>query len=146
MLLEFAKPSQIEENDLMRYATKQRKRLLEILESHSDETLTVEQLVTLASTEPISRSAIYRNLSDLESEGLVKRITLPLPQKTGFRYVGAFECRKHLHLECEKCGKTFHLDLPSSDELIDNVMRDAGFEVDRKTTVISGVCSDCRKN
>ncbi|MBP5428615.1 MAG: transcriptional repressor [Clostridia bacterium] len=119
---------------------------MEILESHSDETLTVEQLAFFACPEPISRSAIYRNLSELEAEGLVKRITLPLPQKTGFRYVGANECRKHLHLECEKCGKTFHLALPASNELIDNVMRDAGFEVDRKTTVLSGVCSDCRKN
>lgn len=129
----------------MRYATKQRKRLLEILESHSDETLTVEQLCSLIAPASVSRSAIYRNLSDLESEGLVKRITLPLPQKTGFRYVGASECKEHLHLECARCGKTFHLPLPASNELIDNVMRDAGFEVDR-TTVLTGVCHDCRKN
>ena len=129
----------------MRYATKQRKRLLEILESHSDETLTVEQLCSLIDPASVSRSAIYRNLSDLESEGLVKRITLPLPQKTGFRYVGASECKEHLHLECARCGKTFHLPLPASNELIDNVMRDAGFEVDR-TTVLTGVCHDCRKN
>ena len=129
----------------MRYATKQRKRLLEILESHSDETLTVEQLCSLIAPASVSRSAIYRNLSDLESEGLVKRITLPLPQKTGFRYIGASECKEHLHLECARCGKTFHLPLPASNELIDNVMRDAGFEVDR-TTVLTGVCHDCRKN
>lgn len=130
----------------MRYATKQRKRLLEILEAHSDETLTVEQLALLAGSGSVSRSAIYRNLSDLEAEGLIKRITLPLPQKTGFRYVGASECKEHLHLECAKCGKTFHLALPASNELVDNVMRDSGFQVDKKTTVLSGVCSDCRKN
>ena len=130
----------------MRYATKQRKRLLEILESHSDETLTVEQLCSLVAPGSVSRSAIYRNLSDLEAEGLVKRITLPLPQKTGFRYVGASECKEHLHLECAKCGKTFHLPLPASNELIDNVMRDAGFQVDSRTTVLTGICQDCNKH
>lgn len=130
----------------MRYATKQRKRLLEVLESHPDETLSVPEISELVSPEAVSPSAIYRNLSSLEKEGFVKRVSLPLSQKIGFRYVGADKCKEHLHLECKKCGKTFHLPLEASERLIDGVKGDAGFEVDRADTVLLGVCADCSKN
>ena len=130
----------------MRYATKQRKRLLEVLEAHPDETLSVPEILKFVSPEAVSPSAIYRNLSSLEKEGIVKRVTLPLSQKSGYRYVGADTCREHLHLECKKCGKTFHLPLATSERLIDGVKGDAGFEVDRAETVLLGVCADCSKN
>lgn len=130
----------------MRYATKQRKRLLEILEAHPDETLSVPEILEFVSPEAVSPSAIYRNLSSLEKEGIVKRVTLPLSQKSGYRYVGADTCREHLHLECKKCGKTFHLPLAASERLIDGVKGDAGFEIDRAETVLLGVCADCSKN
>ena len=130
----------------MRYATKQRRLLLDVLEKHFDETLSADIIADLIGSDSVSRSAIYRNLSSLEADGLVKRVTLPSSQKAGFRYVGASDCKKHLHLECSRCGRTFHLALPSSNELIDNVMRDAGFKVDSATTVLNGICEDCRKD
>ena len=130
----------------MRYATKQRKRLLEVLEAHPDETLSVPEISALVSPSAISPSAIYRNLASLEREGFVRRVTLPLSQKIGYRYVGAGKCKEHLHLECKKCGKTFHLPLEASERLIDGVKGDAGFEIDRAETVLLGVCADCKKN
>ena len=130
----------------MVYATKQRKRLLEVLEAHPDVALSVPEISSLVSPEAISPSAIYRNLSSLEQEGFVKRVTLPLTQKIGYRYVGADKCKSHLHLECKKCGKTFHLPLEASERLIDGVKGDAGFEIDRTETVLLGACADCKKN
>ena len=130
----------------MRYATRQRKRLLDILELHFDETLTVEQISSYVGDSSISRSAIYRNLAALEKEGMIKRITLPAPQKTGYRFVGAKDCKKHLHLSCTLCGKTYHLPLPASDALIEGVMRDSDFQIDAANTVLTGICGKCRKN
>ena len=129
----------------MRYATKQRKRLLDVLEAHLDETLSVDQISSFIAPEQVSPSAIYRNLASLESEGLVKRVSLPLSQKIGFRYVGSNECKDHLHLECTRCGRTFHLPRPATSQLIENVKRDSGFRVDSTKTVLSGVCPDCVK-
>ena len=130
----------------MRYATKQRKRLLEVLEAHPDETLSVPRICALVSPDAVSPSAIYRNLSSLERDGIVRRVTLPLSQKAGYRYVGSANCKSHLHLECKKCGKTFHLPFDASERLIDGVKDDAGFEVDRAEAVLFGVCADCKKN
>lgn len=129
----------------MSYETKQRKCLLQILKNHPDETLSVDQIVLFAGSNDVSASTVYRNLSLLEKKGVVKRLSLPCSQKAGFRYVGASECRKHLHLECTRCGRTFHLALPVSDTIIGDVMRDSGFQVDGATTILSGLCVDCRK-
>ena len=128
----------------MRYATKQRKHLLDVLEAHLDETLSVEQISSFIAPDAVSPSAIYRNLASLESEGLVKRVSLPLSQKIGFRYVGSNKCKDHLHLECTKCGRTFHLPSPSTSLLIENVERDSGFQIDSSKTVLSGVCPECK--
>ncbi|MDO4845033.1 MAG: transcriptional repressor [Oscillospiraceae bacterium] len=129
----------------MRYATKQRKRLLELLERHRDEALSADEIADLLGDEALSRSAIYRNLAALEGNGLVKRMTVPGLRRVSYRYVGSDECREHLHLECSKCGRTFHLDTPVTDALIDDVLRDSDFQVDRARTVLYGVCGNCQK-
>ena len=130
----------------MRYSTKQRKQLLDVLEAHLDETLSAPEICSLVAPEAISPSAIYRNLAALEKEGLVKRVSLPFTQKTGFRYVGSRECKNHLHLECTMCGRTFHLPTPATSQLIENVRQNSGFKIDSANTVLTGVCPDCEKH
>ncbi|MBR0302635.1 MAG: transcriptional repressor [Clostridia bacterium] len=128
----------------MGYNTKQRKRLIETLEQHRDETLSAEQITDLVGKDSISVSAVYRNLSSLESQGLVKRIVTNGSNKVYYRYTGSEGCRSHLHLECSKCGKTIHLDKPATNNLIDTVLHDSDFKVDSSSTVLYGVCGECQ--
>ena len=130
----------------MGYSTKQRKVLIETLERYRDETLSADQIVGLMGENRISKSAVYRNLSALEDQGYVKRVTLPGTKRIFYRYTGSEECRSHLHLECFKCGRTYHMNALSTNALIENVMRQSSFEVDSGSTVLYGVCEKCRKN
>ena len=129
----------------MKYNTKKRQILLDLLESRHDETLTAEEIVALLGEKGISRSAVYRNLSTLETEGVVKRVALPGDGRFGYRYLDCDECREHLHLECSKCGKTYHLDIPASSNLINSVLKESHFAVDSHSSVLYGVCEKCRK-
>ncbi len=129
----------------MSYTTKQRRALIEALERHRDENLSADQIIALLGNDAISKSAVYRNLSALEKNGCVKRITVSGTKRIFYRYTGSPECREHLHMECFKCGKTFHMNIPSTNALIENVRRDSNFEVDSGTTVLHGVCEKCRK-
>lgn len=52
---------------------RQRKRLLEYLSEHTDEQMSARQIADALATDEISVSAVYRNLSALEEEGLLKR-------------------------------------------------------------------------
>ena len=127
------------------YSTKQRKTLADYLTSHRDEELTATEIAGALKSEGISLSAVYRNLASLEEEGLVQRITRAGDRKIFFRFSGADECREHIHLRCRKCGKTFHMDMGTTDLLDETVSENCGFKMDRAETGINGVCGDCGK-
>ena len=46
-------------------------------------------------------------------------------------------------MSCKRCGKTYHMDVPTTQTLVDQVAEGAGFRVDRSATVLYGVCRDC---
>ncbi len=58
---------------MAKYLTRQRKRLLTYLSEHTDEQMTARQIADALTADNISISAVYRNLSALEEEGLLKR-------------------------------------------------------------------------
>ena len=127
------------------YSTKQRKVLLGFLQSHADELFSADRIADELKSENISLSAIYRNLSALESEDKVQRVSKGGSRKVFYRFKAADECREHIHLSCSKCGKTYHMPLPATNTLIDDVKKNSGFEIDRTETVLYGVCGDCKK-
>ena len=128
-----------------KYNTKQRKVLLSFLSLNADKPLTAADMAKALSEEGISLSAVYRNLSDLEDEGKVQRLTLGGSKKIYYRYTGAKECESHLHLSCSKCGKTFHMNVPTTNALIGEVMSNSDFKIDSANTVLYGVCGKCLK-
>lgn len=127
------------------YSTKQRTVLLDFLKKHADEVFSADRIADDLKDEGISLSAIYRNLSALEAEGKVQRVTKGGSRKTFYRYKAADECKEHIHLSCSKCGKTYHMPLPATNTLIDNVKQNTDFEIDRTETVLYGVCGECKK-
>ena len=128
----------------MKYETRQRKILLEYLYRHVDEPMTAQQIVSGIPESFVSVSAVYRNLSDLEEEGKVRRLTKEGSRKIYYIYQNAEECSRHLHFSCSRCGKTYHLPLPVSDFLAARVEEEASFLLDHGNSVLSGVCKNCR--
>lgn len=126
-----------------KYETKQRKTLITLLCDSADKLLSATDISKALSG--ISLSAVYRNLSDLEKEGKVQRIAITGSKKVYYRYTSAKECEKHLHLSCSKCGKTFHMNVPDTNSLIDKVLSGSNFKVDSNNTVLYGICGNCRK-
>ena len=129
----------------MSYMTFQRKALIKALEQHHDELLSADEIISFIG-ESMSRSAVYRNLSFLEKQGLIKKTAVNDSNRVLYRYTGSEECRNLLHLECSKCGRTCHLKANATSTLIKDVLQDAEFEIDSSSTVLYGVCSECRKD
>lgn len=128
-----------------KYETRQRRELLSFLYENAHIPFSVSDIAKALKSKGISMSAIYRNLSDLEAEGKVQRVTSGGDKKVHYRYIGAQKCEKHIHLSCSKCGKTFHMDVPDTNNLIDEVMNNSDFKVDSSSTVLYGVCKQCIK-
>lgn len=126
------------------YQTKQRQKLLEYLAQHADETVSAEQIASSLDDSAISISAVYRNLAALEKAGKVRRITKSGSRKLFYRYTADRHCEEHIHLSCKKCGKMYHMDLETTDQLIAGIALKARFSIDRRDTVLIGVCDACQ--
>ena len=125
--------------------TKQRKALLNYLSMHADERLSAKQLEDALKIEGISISAVYRNLSELEKEGKVRRVNNSGSREVFYQYTDGAHCKDCLHLSCEKCGKTYHMNSAVAQTLIENLAQSDEFTIDKANTVLYGVCGDCRE-
>ena len=130
---------------MAKYQTRQRKRLLEYLSAHTDEQMTVRQIADALAADSISTSAVYRNLSDLEADGLLKRSVREGTREVFYQYIAAEECKESLHLSCRMCGKSIHLGDKETERLLDSTLKSTGFQIDKTETILYGVCADCRK-
>ena len=129
---------------MSKYVTRQRRTLLSYLSGHADELLSVREIADALEAEDVSRSAVYRNVAELETEGKLRRDRGSDAREVYYRYVGAAGCRGSLHLSCKKCGRTFHMDSGGADALTQVVEKAEGFAVDKSDTVLYGVCAACK--
>lgn len=129
---------------MSKYMTKQRKAMLSFLSLHADETLSAKQLEAALSSEGVSISAVYRNLAELEKEGKVRRVNQSGSREVFYQYTDGAHCKECLHLSCEKCGKTYHMNSEVAQMLVQNLAQSDEFAIDKASTVLYGVCRDCR--
>ncbi len=127
-----------------KYVTKQRKLLIDYLARHTDESLSAGQIAR-ALADTVSKSAVYRNLADMEAEGRLRRIAGGGAREVVYQYSDGASCGGCLHLSCKKCGKTVHMEKQVADALVDRVAESDHFSIDKGETVIYGVCASCQK-
>ena len=124
--------------------TRQRKALLDYLSRHADQTLSAQEIAAALEGEGVSLSAVYRNLSELEAEGKLRRTDRGGAREAYYQYIDADACKGSLHLQCKKCGRTFHMDASGAEQLLGVVEKTEGFAVDKADTVLYGVCEICQ--
>ncbi len=130
---------------MAKYLTRQRRRLLAYLSEHTDEQLTARQIADSLAKDNISISAVYRNLSALEEDGLLKRSVREGTREAFYQYIDTEECKDSLHLSCRICGKSVHLGEREANQLLHSTFESTGFQIDKNETILYGVCADCRK-
>ena len=127
----------------MNYSTEQRNLLLLFLSENPDRMFSAKQVELAMSGKEISKSAIYRNLAELESEGKIKRCSKAGARESFYQFVDCNSCRTHIHLSCQKCGKIFHLDDEVARNLVSSLEKNSGFEVSLGESTLVGLCKNC---
>ncbi|MCQ2576147.1 MAG: transcriptional repressor [Treponema sp.] len=127
----------------MTYKTEQRNLLLNFLQNNPDTMFSASQIEQALSSENISRSAVYRNLAELEANNKIKRCAKTGSREVFYQYYDTQNCKNHIHLSCTKCGKIFHMANTIADVIVNDVETSEGFEINRGETTIYGVCKDC---
>ena len=128
---------------MTKYSTQQRKTLLFYLSKHPDELLSTQQIADALQKEKISLSAVYRNLSALESEGKVRRCSRTGTRELFYQYMDAEPCKGVLHMTCIRCGKTLHMTNENANLLMKQLKVQEQFQLDLMKTVLFGICKDC---
>ncbi len=117
-----------------------RKTLLEYLESHCDEQLAIEDMQRELAASGISRSALYRNVDRLVSEGVLRRVSNG-SRRTAYQYIGE-HCCEHIHVQCTVCGRISHIE-EAKERALKAALAGADFKIDEQKTVLYGVCREC---
>ncbi len=126
------------------YMTDQRRELLGFLMANPDRSFTAKEIAQAMADRGVSQSAVYRNLAWLESNGKINRSARDGRREIYYSYVAAEQCRGCLHLTCQKCGRTVHMNTVSANRMLNDIAGRDGFSVDMKKTVLYGVCAKCR--
>lgn len=130
------------------YKTKPRNIIIEYLKENADTRFTAKDIVSELNkgSEKVDRSTIYRNLERLCIEGTIVKYKESGVNATCYQYSeehGA--CHSHIHAECEKCGRIFHLDNGIFADAEKRMKSEYGIDIDYGKTVIIGLCENCRK-
>ncbi len=127
----------------MTYNTEQRALLLSFLTENPDKTFSAKEIAQALAGKNISKSSVYRNLSELEAEKKIKRVSKAGTNEAFYQFYDNNSCRQHIHLSCTKCGKIFHLESEQTEKLVNEVESLDGFEINRGETTLYGTCKDC---
>ncbi len=130
-----------QEHSVKQYrSSRQRERLLALLRSTNTHP-TASWLYDRLKTEfpNLSLGTVYRNLSILIEQGLVKKID------AGSTF-DRFEAKTtpHDHLICKKCGKIIDFEQRFFPEINDEISRSVDFYIESHRIDFFGTCSDCR--
>ncbi len=127
----------------MIYSTEQRNILLSFLSENPDKIFSVKQIESGLAGKGISKSAIYRNLAELESEEKIRRCSKSGSREMFYQFYDCQVCRSHIHLSCSKCGRIFHMEDENAKRLILVLEQTEGFEINKGESTLIGICKKC---
>lgn len=128
------------------YTTQSRTRILDYLKNQSGRTVDVNEIRRAMAEEgnEVNITTIYRYLDKLTSDGTVMKYVAENGTRAVYQYVGERRhCEDHLHLQCTKCGCIIHLDCRFMDEIAEHVLREHGFSIQCRNSIIYGLCEKC---
>ena len=126
----------------MKYTTGKKEAIISFLRNESARSFTLAKICEAIAHDGKGQSTVYRLVSELVSDGTVRRISDGKTRHCTYQYVGGAECRSHLHLKCRECGKLIHLERSLSAKLLSDVYMAGGFTVEGGG-MLFGKCKDC---
>lgn len=127
----------------MVYSTEQRNTLFSFLRNNPDKMFSAKQIEAELEGKNISRSAVYRNLAELEADEKIRRCSKSGSREVFYQYFDTQSCKNHIHLSCTKCGKIFHLETNVAEKLVLDLEKNEGFEINKSESTLYGTCKEC---
>ena len=128
------------------YHTHGRQQLLAFLQKNAERAYTIEEIAAEMPSEAVpGKSTLYRLMTQLVSEGTVRRFVRGNSRQFTYQILGGESCHTHLHLKCVDCGRVVHLDHTISAYVEERLLRKNHFTADERATMLWGRCESCAK-
>ena len=127
----------------MAYQTEQRELLHSFFEEHPHEPFTAKEIAARLG-DRISLSAVYRNLSAMAEEGVLRCSVKSGSREKLYQFVNGETCRACIHLHCLSCGQMYHMNHRTATMVQNRLSQNDDFEVDNAKTVVYGTCKKCK--
>lgn len=131
---------------MSKYQTEQRKNLISLFKSRPHHTFSAQDIVKELGDNDISMSAIYRNLTAMEKDGILCKTSEKNRSGTLYQYVDPDHCIGVIHFKCQSCNQTFHLNRPISQMIMSIAKEDFNFNVNGAAAFLYGECEKCSQN
>ncbi len=125
------------------YETHQRNELIALFQENMHVKFSAKQIYEILKQRDISKSTIYRNISELEKQGLIARVNDKNKRDVFYRYIDPNKCLGIIHLMCSSCGSTFHANKELSQAIVESTMDAIGFKIKLHDSTLIGTCKDC---
>ncbi len=128
---------------MSKYRTEQREKLLALFKDSAHRSYSASDILNEFGEDVISISAIYRNLKKMEEDGLICKLAGKGRAEAAYHYVDPCECVGIVHLKCEHCDKTYHINRHISNMLIGMAKDDFNFSINHSGAFLYGKCEHC---
>lgn len=126
----------------MTYNTEKRKEICRFLSENEGQAYSAEEICKTILEDGKGKSTVYRILSKLVDEGVIRRITDVNSRRVTYQNSCTGHCASHLHLKCKGCGKLIHLNDETSKLLENRILGSEGFALD-SGALLYGRCESC---
>lgn len=89
----------------------------------------------------ISKSTVYRNLSEAAQEGIITKLSIT---DSDVRFDG--NTMPHYHIRCRKCNAVFDSKIPYQKQLDEFAQQADESCITNHMIEFSGICEECQKN
>ncbi len=128
---------------MKKYKTAQRNVLLEFFRENKDKAFSADEIFEIIREKNISKSAIYRNLANMENNKEILKLVSNERNISKYQYMDRQECSGIVHLKCKKCDESMHLTKDLSKEIIQFAKDTFGFRVEKEIPILYGECEKC---
>lgn len=127
----------------MKNYSRQREEIIKVVQKLYTHPTAEEIYMIIKAKDPsISRSTVYRNLSELVQNNIINKISMTIGPD---RYDAVRKI--HNHAICIKCGKVFDFEYDFEYEKIKKAIQEqTGIEILDKGFALEGICNFCKTN
>ncbi|MBQ7627979.1 MAG: transcriptional repressor [Clostridiales bacterium] len=130
------------------YSTKSSQAIMDYISGEKEGSFSAKDVHDYLETRGITAnlSTIYRNLDKLVDKNILVKFRSSKSDSGLYRVVDTtHSCHRHLHLQCRKCGKIYHLSGEFMNTIDSYIKSGYNFTLDCQNSLLTGICAECSK-